>query len=83
MAHPAVAALATDLRLVKLAGERLGSSAIPFRATLFEKSGQTNWLIPWHQDTALPLTSVSDVPGWGPWSERSSELFMRMRRRGR
>jgi ectoine hydroxylase-related dioxygenase (phytanoyl-CoA dioxygenase family) len=50
---------------------RLGSGASPFRATLFEKSGRTNWLIPWHQDTALPLTSSFDAPGWGPWSEKS------------
>src|SRR5438552_8335454 len=75
MAHPAVAALAADARLLKLARERLRSSAIPFRATLFEKSGQTNWLIPWHQDTALPLTSSFDAPGWGPWSEKAGTLY--------
>lgn len=74
MANPAVAALATDSRLIAIARETLGQGATPFRATLFEKSNRTNWLIPWHQDTALPLASSFDAPGWGPWSEKARAL---------
>jgi ectoine hydroxylase-related dioxygenase (phytanoyl-CoA dioxygenase family) len=72
MSTPAVASCALDSRLIALASQWLGSRAQPFRATLFEKSNQTNWLIPWHQDTALPLESEFDEPGWGPWSEKAS-----------
>ena len=75
MANPAVAALAVDSRLTELAKDWLGSVAIPFRATLFEKSGSTNWLIPWHQDTALPLTTRFDAVGWGPWSEKAGVTY--------
>jgi ectoine hydroxylase-related dioxygenase (phytanoyl-CoA dioxygenase family) len=71
MSNPAVSALANDPRLTDIAGEWLGRKAIPFRATLFEKSSNTNWLIPWHQDTALPLVTRIDVEGWGPWSEKA------------
>src|SRR5262249_25340312 len=46
-----------------------------FRATLFEKSAQTNWLIPWHQDTALPLESKVGSKEWGPWSEKAGVLY--------
>jgi ectoine hydroxylase-related dioxygenase (phytanoyl-CoA dioxygenase family) len=63
-----VAALARDSRLVAMAREVLGSGAIPFRATLFDKSPTSNWLVVWHQDTALPLRERREVPGWGPWS---------------
>jgi ectoine hydroxylase-related dioxygenase (phytanoyl-CoA dioxygenase family) len=70
MSHPAVAAMAADPRLLTIAQSALGPGAVPFRATLFEKSGQMNWLIAWHQDTALPLASKSESPGWGPWSQR-------------
>lgn len=62
MRHSAIAAVA--LRLAPLAGE----SFVPFRATFFDKSPQSNWLVPWHQDTALPLTTRGEAPGWGPWS---------------
>lgn len=68
MANAEIAALANERRLLALAQEVLGSSAFPFRATLFDKSPDANWLVVWHQDTALPLRCRRDIPGWGPWS---------------
>jgi len=75
MRNEAVAALARSDRLVALASEWLGASGIPFRATLFEKSSSTNWLIPWHQDTALPLTTKFEAAAWGPWSCKSGVMY--------
>jgi ectoine hydroxylase-related dioxygenase (phytanoyl-CoA dioxygenase family) len=75
MKNPAVAELAADPRLLAVAKAALAAEAIPYRATLFEKSGKTNWLVPWHQDTALPMESAFDAPGWGPWSEKEGVLY--------
>ena len=75
MANPSVLALAKSRRLTKLAAHWLGCDAIPFRATLFDKSSRTNWLIPWHQDTALPLAERFDLAGWGPWSEKGGAAY--------
>ena len=55
-------------QMIDLAREVLGPDAFPFRATLFDKSPTANWLVVWHQDTALPLRERIDQPGWGPWS---------------
>src|SRR5262249_24538730 len=63
-----VAALASDPRLLNLAREILGGDAVPIRATFFDKSPEANWLVVWHQDTALPLTRRGEIAGWGPWS---------------
>jgi ectoine hydroxylase-related dioxygenase (phytanoyl-CoA dioxygenase family) len=68
MRNATVAALARDSRLLEMAQEVLGRAARPFRATLFDKSPTSNWLVVWHQDTALPLCERREVPGWGPWS---------------
>jgi ectoine hydroxylase-related dioxygenase (phytanoyl-CoA dioxygenase family) len=68
MRNESVAAIAHDTRLAALAQEVLGKSAIPFRATLFDKSPTSNWLVVWHQDTALPVRERREVTGWGPWS---------------
>jgi len=65
---PVVCKVAEDLRLLSIAREVLGQAAIPFRATLFDKSPSSNWLVAWHQDTALPLVKRTEEPGWGPWS---------------
>jgi ectoine hydroxylase-related dioxygenase (phytanoyl-CoA dioxygenase family) len=75
MGNPAVAALAADPRLLDIATQMLRVPATPFRATLFEKSGKANWLVAWHQDTALPLMSRFEAPGWGPWSEKPGILY--------
>ena len=53
MRHPTVARLAHDPRLLSIARGFLGAEPIPFRATLFDKSPQNNWLVVWHQDRAI------------------------------
>ena len=74
MSNTVVSALASDSRLLRLAAAALGKQAVPFRATLFAKAGRANWLVAWHQDTALPLASRFDSPDWGPWSTKAGVL---------
>lgn len=75
LAIPAIAALARDPRLIALAAEVLGRDPVPFGATLFDKSPEANWLVVWHQDTALPLLKQRDVVGWGPWSTKGGVIY--------
>lgn len=70
-----IAALARDPRLLELAERALGSPAVPYRATLFAKSGEANWLVVWHQDTALPLASKVASDEWGRWSSKAGVLY--------
>ena len=67
--------LASDMRLLKLAEAALGPSAWPFKATIFDKSATANWLVMWHQDTALPLRERRELPGWGPWSTKDGICY--------
>jgi ectoine hydroxylase-related dioxygenase (phytanoyl-CoA dioxygenase family) len=73
LALPEIRALASDPRLVDLAAQFIGA-AQPFRATLFDKSASANWLVAWHQDTALPMRAQVDAVGWGPWSTKAGVL---------
>ncbi len=75
MRLPAVAAVAQDSRLMEIAQQVLGEEAFPFRATLFDKSPTANWLVVWHQDTALPLCERRETPGWGPWSMKDGVTY--------
>ncbi|MCI0652838.1 MAG: phytanoyl-CoA dioxygenase family protein [Planctomycetes bacterium] len=75
MGHEVVRAIAEDRRLLRLVQRVLGAGAVPYRATLFEKSGRANWLVVWHQDTALPLAAKFDAPDWGPWSCKAGILY--------
>src|SRR6266545_653699 len=70
-----VTALQSALADSAIAAEALGDEALPFRATLFDKSRRANWLVVWHQDTALPLRRRKEVRGWGPWSIKAGILY--------
>jgi ectoine hydroxylase-related dioxygenase (phytanoyl-CoA dioxygenase family) len=75
MSVPAIEALAKDERTLRIARSALGDGAVPFRATLFNKSARANWLVVWHQDTALPLESQNDSKEWGSWSLKAGVLY--------
>jgi ectoine hydroxylase-related dioxygenase (phytanoyl-CoA dioxygenase family) len=75
MSIPAVEEVAKDEWLLRIARSGLGDGAVPFRATLFDKSARANWLVVWHQDTALPLASRNESTGWGPWSLKAGVLY--------
>lgn len=75
MRSPAARSASNDPRLISIASRFLGGSAVPFRATLFEKSGRANWLVAWHQDTVLPLEKRVNSKSWGPWSSKAGILY--------
>lgn len=70
-----VTELARQPSLTQFARSVLGDSAFPFRATLFDKSSNSNWLVVWHQDTALPLRERRETAGWGPWSVKEGVTY--------
>lgn len=72
---PVVRQVALDPRMVQIARRFVDAGATPFRATLFDKSGRANWLVVWHQDTALPLRERIEQPEWGPWSTKAGVLY--------
>ena len=73
--YPSIAAIATDARLTDIAAGWLRSTVIPFKATLFDKNPDANWLVAWHQDTALPLATRGAEAGWGPWSVKDGVTY--------
>ncbi|MGH9947924.1 MAG: phytanoyl-CoA dioxygenase family protein [Pyrinomonadaceae bacterium] len=76
MANQEVAAIAKDQRLLGITKQISGKSLTPFKATLFEKTGKANWLVAWHQDTALPLEKPIHADGWGPSSVKAGVAFV-------
>ncbi len=46
------------------------------RAILFNKTPESNWLVPWHQDKTVSVTTESKPSGWGPWSVKDNVLHV-------
>ena len=75
MRNSAVAEIASHQRILGMVREVLGVEAVPYRATLFDKSPISNWLVAWHQDKALPMCEKREVGGWGPWSVKDDVIY--------
>ncbi len=50
-----------------------GGSCRVVRAILFDKSPETNWMVPWHQDASIAVSERLDIPGFGPWAVKDGE----------
>ncbi len=64
----------------------LGETAFPVRGLFFDKTLETNWNLPWHQDFTVAVASRREVVGFGPWTRKAgiphahapAELLARM-----
>ncbi|WP_156370251.1 phytanoyl-CoA dioxygenase family protein [Novosphingobium sp. Leaf2] len=67
-----IAPLARMLGPDSLIGQKVtdlgGVPAHPVRAVLFNKAGDMNWALGWHQDRTIAVRQRVDTPGFGPWS---------------
>jgi hypothetical protein len=72
-ASPAVRELASSEPLRSMVERAVGRPAQAVRATLFDKTGGANWLVPWHQDLTIVVEERREVPGYGPWTKKAGE----------
>lgn len=54
-----------------------GENARIIRTILFDKTPETNWLVPWHQDATIAVLERVEVSGFGPWSIKDGEVHCR------
>jgi ectoine hydroxylase-related dioxygenase (phytanoyl-CoA dioxygenase family) len=50
----------------------LPGKAIPVRSILFDKSADTDWGVPWHQDLTISVQAKHEVPGFNTWTLKDS-----------
>ncbi len=74
--HPAVIGLLADPALVKLIVSVLGSNAFAYKATLFDKRTDANWLVAWHQDISIPVAHRCELPMWSGWSVKDGVNYV-------
>lgn len=70
LALPAFAELARSGRLLEIVRPHLQSDPFPVSSIYFDKSADTNWVGPWHQDLTVALRARVEHPGFGPWSTK-------------
>jgi hypothetical protein len=74
--HPTVIRLLVHEALGRYLWSVVGRELVAVRATLFDKTAETNWRVQWHQDRAIAVKERMNVPGYGPWSTKSGSLHV-------
>lgn len=61
---------AASPQMLDLVEPILGKGAFAVRALFFNKTPDSNWLVPWHQDLTICVRERLAVDGYGPWSRK-------------
>ena len=48
----------------------------PVRVLLFDKTPESNWAIPWHQDRTIAVKERADTEGYGPWTVKDGVVHV-------
>lgn len=50
-----------------------GDGYFPVKSIYFDKPGQSNWFVAWHQDLTISVAEKLAVPGYGPWTIKPAQ----------
>jgi ectoine hydroxylase-related dioxygenase (phytanoyl-CoA dioxygenase family) len=67
-----VAEFARSPTVLGLLEKAIAARPFPVRAMFFDKNPGSNWLVPWHQDLAIPVAERIETPGFHAWSIKDS-----------
>jgi ectoine hydroxylase-related dioxygenase (phytanoyl-CoA dioxygenase family) len=48
----------------------------PLSGTLFDKTPDANWKVPWHQDLSIAVQQKIPIDGFGPWSVKAGVVHV-------
>jgi len=71
-----VSDFARQQALLDQAGKYLAGKPRFVRTMVFNKTLNRNWLVPWHQDKTIAVSSKFSAPGWGPWTKKEGILHV-------
>lgn len=72
--HPAVAALLRHKKLAACIWSVIGRDLVAVKATIFDKTPESNWHAAWHQDRLISVRERLDVGGYVAWRMKSGTL---------
>jgi hypothetical protein len=58
------------LRPVDARVQRAVPGMVPVRLVAFDKTAQSNWALPWHQDRVIAVAQRHDVSGYDNWTRK-------------
>lgn len=50
-----------------------GTDYVPVKSIYFDKPGQSNWFVAWHQDLTISVDKKLAIEGYGPWTAKQGQ----------
>lgn len=70
---PALTPILFNKRLKSLINDHFGEGYFVVKSIYFDKPGQSNWFVAWHQDLTISVKEKMEVPGFGPWTVKQGQ----------
>jgi ectoine hydroxylase-related dioxygenase (phytanoyl-CoA dioxygenase family) len=71
-----VTEVATSIKLVSILESLLCRKVFPVRAIFFDKTTESNWRVPWHQDLSVAVAKQIEMPDFTAWSIKDEILHV-------
>lgn len=66
----------TSTKLISCLESLSGMRVFPVRCVFFDKTIESNWRVPWHQDLTVAVTEQIETPGFVAWSVKDGILHV-------
>lgn len=74
--HPTVHALLRHESLGEYLWSVIGRDLVAVKATLFDKTTESNWRVQWHQDRSIAVKERRDVAGYTCWGTKAGTIHV-------
>ncbi|SFD31808.1 Phytanoyl-CoA dioxygenase (PhyH) [Chitinophaga sp. CF118] len=70
---PAAATLTLNRKLWEIIAQLFGDGYGVVKSIYFDKPGDSNWFVAYHQDLTISVNQKTEVAGYGPWSVKQNQ----------
>lgn len=70
---PAVVPAVFNDKLKDVICRLFGEGYHPVKSIYFDKPGESNWFVAYHQDLTISVKEKAEVPGFGPWTVKQQQ----------
>ncbi|SFN74114.1 Phytanoyl-CoA dioxygenase (PhyH) [Chitinophaga sp. YR627] len=70
---PAIVPVVFNDKLKDVISRLFGEGYRPVKSIYFDKPGESNWFVPYHQDLTISVKEKAELPGFGPWTVKQQQ----------
>lgn len=61
-------------KLKQVVSQLFGENYFPIKSIYFDKPGNSNWFVAYHQDLTISVNKKTEIEGFGPWTVKQNQF---------